>query len=101
MITVTASEYGIKAVGHAGYAPIGQDIVCAAFTILMSTLAEHIECNSDLLIEYKIDIKPGYAEINCVPKNEYRMEIKGIFDVIDTGINILLNEYPKNVEKIL
>ena len=101
MITVTASEYGIKAVGHAGYAPIGQDIVCAAFTILMNTLAEHIECNSDLLMEYKIDIRPGYAEINCVPKTEHRMEIKGIFNVIYTGISILLNEYPENVKKNL
>ena len=38
MIKVTMEQGKITASGHAGYAPKGQDIVCAAFSVLSLTL---------------------------------------------------------------
>lgn len=40
MISVHAELTGIDIRGHAGYAPAGQDIVCAAASILALTLAD-------------------------------------------------------------
>ena len=47
MITVKFFEkndrYGISANGHAGYAPKGQDIVCAGFSTLMYSLSNYLD----------------------------------------------------------
>lgn len=42
MITVTIEKCSIKASGHAGTAPKGQDLVCAAFTMLCHSLIESL-----------------------------------------------------------
>ena len=43
MINVTIKQGKITASGHAGYAPKGQDIVCAAFSVLSLTLEIAVE----------------------------------------------------------
>lgn len=47
MITVTIENHSIKASGHAGYAPKGQDIVCAAFSALSLTLDRAVNVLTD------------------------------------------------------
>lgn len=48
MITIIYDEKGkdmsLQASGHAGYAPKGQDIVCAAVSTLMQSLAYSVDC---------------------------------------------------------
>ena len=39
----TDKGYSLAASGHAGYAPAGQDIVCAAVSVLAQTLANKVE----------------------------------------------------------
>ncbi len=43
MINVIIEQGKITASGHAGYAPKGQDIVCAAFSVLSLTLEIAVE----------------------------------------------------------
>lgn len=43
MIEVSISKDGIRVLGHSGYAPHGQDIVCAAVSTLTQTLVASIE----------------------------------------------------------
>lgn len=43
MITITREKYRFTIEGHAGYAPKGQDIVCAAVSALYETLLESFE----------------------------------------------------------
>lgn len=43
MIRVRAGERRITVSGHAGHAPAGQDIVCAAVSALMYALAGYLE----------------------------------------------------------
>lgn len=102
MIEIKTSEYGIKAAGHAGYAPKGQDIVCSAFTILMYTMAEMVsELNrSGKLKECHIELHSGKVDISYIPKAEYEAEIRIIMDTINTGISILLEEYSNFIKKI-
>ena len=101
MIEIITSEYGIKAAGHACYAPKGQDIVCAAFTILMYTMAEMIsELNrSGKLKECHIELDSGNVDISCIPKDEYIAETRHIMSTINTGISILSAEYSEFIKK--
>ena len=62
MITVTIEKNKIKASGHAGTAPKGQDLVCAAFTMLCHSLIESFgKLTGDSFI-YKIDSGSFYFE---------------------------------------
>lgn len=62
MITVTIEKGRIKASGHAGTAPKGQDLVCAAFTMLCHSLIESFrKLTADSFI-YKIDSGSFYFE---------------------------------------
>lgn len=43
MIQIQVREQWISVSGHAGYAPVGQDIVCAAVSALTLTLIQGLE----------------------------------------------------------
>ena len=65
MIEVNVRLDGISVLGHAGYAPQGQDIVCAAVTALTQTLIKAFESLTTDKITYEIslgrvDIHYGY-----------------------------------------
>lgn len=62
MITVTIEKSRIKASGHAGTAPKGQDLVCAAFTMLCHSLIESFRKLTDDSFIYKIDSGSFYFE---------------------------------------
>ena len=53
MIRITYKEFPkegamrLRAEGHAGYAPKGQDIVCAAVSTLMQALAFSADCSEE------------------------------------------------------
>ena len=60
MIRVTAEPGRLTLEGHAGYAPAGQDIVCAAVSALMLALAERMQ-EKNLVRE--LIMRPGYMRI--------------------------------------
>jgi len=51
-VTVILSSEGVVeelvAVGHAGYAPRGTDIVCSAFTVLLRTFVRTVEASAEV-----------------------------------------------------
>lgn len=55
MINVTIEQGKITASGHAGYAPKGQDIVCAAFSVLSLTLERAVDTLTDDEIEINLE----------------------------------------------
>ena len=61
MITVTITENGLTIDGHAGYAEIGKDIVCAAVSSLTQGLIHSLKALSDDEISYRV--ASGHAEI--------------------------------------
>ena len=60
MIRVRAGERRITVSGHAGYAPAGQDIVCAAVSALTYALAGYLEETGQA---ERVDIRKGFAVI--------------------------------------
>jgi uncharacterized protein YsxB (DUF464 family) len=90
-------RYGIKAVGHADYAPKGQDIVCAGVSTLIQAYGNYIELLAKFdkvrVVEVKLDdgdINVDAVDIKHNIKHMYRMVIEGLCD--------LATMYPENIK---
>lgn len=92
MIEVSVRLDGITVTGHAGYAPNGQDIVCAAVSTLAYTLIYSIEALAADKIGYLI--RDGDIEINYKNLSE---KGKLLVDSFFIGIANLIEQYPDNV----
>lgn len=92
MIEVIVHQDGIKISGHAGYAPQGQDIVCAAVSAITQTLIKSIEDLTSDKIE--CEISPGKADIRYRNLSE---KSRTLVDSFFIGICMIADEYPENV----
>ena len=89
MIRVRAGERRITVSGHAGYAPAGQDIVCAAVSALTYALAGYLEGPGQAA---RSDIRRGYADI------EGAEGCGAAFALVRCGMEQLAAAYPGCVE---
>lgn len=92
MIEVSVRKDGITVSGHAGYAPAGQDIVCAGVTALTQTLIKSIEDLTEDKIQYSIS--PGRVDINYGNLSE---RSRTLVDSFFIGICKVADEYPDYV----
>lgn len=96
IIYVTDPEGGkltMRAEGHAGYAPAGQDIVCAAVSCLMQTLAYSAaedEHTSSCIYQGKdgpvVSVEAGDSVL-----------MRDKFELVADGLTLLAEQYPENV----
>ena len=83
--------------GHAGAAKPGQDIVCAAASMLAHTLAanaERLVSNGDALTA-AIDLRSGRGEVAC--KARRKREVTAAFDTVCAGFGLLAQMEPEYV----
>ncbi len=92
MIEVNVRGDGITVAGHAGYAPAGQDIVCAGVTALTQTLIKSIEDLTEDKIQYSIS--PGRVDIEYGNLSE---RSRTLVDSFFIGICMVADEYPDYV----
>ena len=68
MIHVTVykqeSITGLRVCGHAGYAEYGNDIICAAVSVLMTNLLNSLEALTDETFEFEADEEGGRMELS-------------------------------------
>lgn len=84
----------IVAEGHAGYAPVGQDIVCSAVSVLTQTLQEYI---SDVN-GFSVSDNGERWSVGCLPETKEEIRRTGIaFDMTLVGLEMLENTYPEFV----
>lgn len=87
--------YEIK--GHTGFAEAGQDIVCAAVSVLAQTGANALEKLAGL--EPRIQMEDGYLQV-MLPENlqeSEREQAKTILDTILVGLEDVVDAYPRYV----
>lgn len=83
----------MRAEGHAGYAPAGQDIVCAAVSCLMQTLAySAAEDEHTSSCIYQGEEGPV---LNVEASDSVLMRDK--FELVADGLDLLAEQYPENV----
>lgn len=92
MIEVKHSENKIIISGHAGYAPIGQDIVCAG----VSTLAQNFLLSIENLTDDVVNSVATKGKLEIKYRN---LSDKGklLVDSFFVGVQMIANEYPKYV----
>ena len=101
MITVLYDEenFSLTMKGHARSAPMGNDLVCAAASMLMFTLeatvADHIQALMPTVV--KTD---GEIRISCRPAPRQKRLCRTIMRTIYTGCELLQQAYPDNVKTI-
>lgn len=83
----TDNEFDIEVKGHAGYAAMGNDIVCAAISVLVQTLLLHMEYVAE---DFDAKIDNGYAKIHGVGKDAVAS-----FLTIMTGLAAVAEQHPK------
>lgn len=92
MINVTIKQGEITASGHAGYAPKGQDIVCAAFSVLSLTLDTAVKKFTDDNIEIVLENGEMAAQWQQVSP-EGLLLINAYIE----GVKALAENYPKYI----
>lgn len=95
MTTISINNECIKMRGHAGYAPVGQDIVCAGLTALVQTLIRSIEN----LTSDKLNYCVSSARVDIDLRNLSERS-KLLVDSFFVGICDIANEFPNNVRII-
>lgn len=93
----------MRAEGHAGYAPAGQDIVCAAVSCLMQTLANKVEAaaRSGRLLTSCVQHGETFV-VQALPKpGPNALMVASWFDFVEEGLRALAEEHPDNVELVV
>lgn len=92
MIVVTLHTNGLSIRGHAHYAEIGKDIVCAAVSTLAQTLIYSIDELTADKIEYVS--KPGTVEIKY---RDLSKDAQLLINSFFVGVNMIADNYPAYV----
>lgn len=100
MITITIEKnkdkYMLTAKGHSGYCP-GSDIVCAAVSALLQTLAQRVmkEFAAGRLKSKNIRLKSGDSVIKYAGATHTMNEIAGS---IEDGLSGIQESFPENLK---
>lgn len=93
MIEVKRGCNSITVNGHAGFAPHGQDVVCAGVSTLVQNLvASILEITTD---EIQYDMQPGAVEIRY---RNLSANAQLLVDSFFIGIRLIASEYPSYVQ---
>ena len=97
MIAVSVRKDGVAVSGHANYAEVGKDIVCAGVTALVQGLIRSMESLTRDQIQYDITpgrAAPGRADIYYGNLSE---EGKLLVDSFFIGVCQIADEFPDHV----
>lgn len=101
MITARFEDTALTLQGHAGSAPYGQDLVCAAVSALVYALAQRItdlEKQGALEQPPEICLASGNARISAVAKEKDREKVHEDFRLIYSGLKLLQAHYPEGIQ---
>ena len=92
--------YEVKAKGHAGAGKYGQDIVCAAVSCLMQTLANEVEeaARAGLVALGAVAHGDGWMRVEVTPTRESCNTVEAWVELVQDGLDALAESYPENVE---
>ena len=97
-IKFNPNTYELDITGHAEHGKKGEDIVCAAISILFYTLAESLtQCKNMLEDDMTFEYEDGNGHISCKPKNEFEANISLTYWTILNGFQLISENYKKNV----
>ena len=95
--------YEVKAKGHAGAGKYGQDIVCAAVSVLMQTLANEVEeaARAGTVALGAVAHGDGWMKVEVTPTRESCNMVEAWVELVQDGLDALAESYPENVELVV
>jgi uncharacterized protein YsxB (DUF464 family) len=93
-------ELRMTVCGHANYAPKGQDIVCAAVSVLMQAMACTLaKMGRGTLYDLEVDgvAGSGCVGITAIPAEAGSERVRGVFETAIMGFCLLSEAYPAYV----
>lgn len=91
--------YELKAAGHAGAGEYGKDIVCAAVSVLVQTLAEKVqEAAKGGMMNGSVQYGEGWMRVSASPKAVMSETAAAWFELVQAGLDAIAEQYPDNVE---
>lgn len=98
-VSYCESEHRMEIKGHARFAPMGEDLVCSAATMLMLTLEAMVidHCESLMPTIHKAD---GEVSITCAPTKGNAKTCRVIYDTIFRGYERLEESFAEYVKTV-
>ncbi|WP_028973961.1 ribosomal-processing cysteine protease Prp [Spirochaeta cellobiosiphila] len=91
----------LKASGHAGSAPVGEDIVCASATFLIRTTAQLLEAHPKIKMDGEA-VREGELEfIITAFQPDLSDWLKGVTDQLLFGLHSLSVEFPDHLSLVV
>lgn len=93
--------YEVKAKGHAGAGKYGQDIVCAAVSCLMQTLANEVEeaARAELLALGVVSHGDGWMKVEVMPNTGGTCDmVEAWVEFVQDGLDAIAQSYPDHVQ---
>lgn len=88
---------GFLCSGHANYRSSGQDIVCAAISVLTHTIANSLETVVEVPLSYAADEKRGYFECNWEYLPEKADQCELLIKTLRLGLSAIREQYPDHI----
>ena len=100
MLRVRQENHRLYGIGHAGWGPPGEDLVCAAASILTAALGENVKllAQKGIVTRPVADLSPGLAEIGCIPVPGRENRVKALYDSFLVGFRLLEESWPDYVK---
>lgn len=97
-VTYNRRDTTLTVKGHAGAAPRGQDLVCAAASVLAFTALAVVDENKERFLPAVVtDADSADFRIMCNPVDGQLGRCRDVLDTVFTGFEILAGEYPDYV----
>jgi len=97
--TYNRRDTALTVKGHAGYANPGEDVVCAAASMLALTAIAVVQDNAATFYPVVSQSKKdGEMRIVCRPNGGSITSCRRVLDTIFTGYEILAGQYPDHVK---
>lgn len=102
-VTIAKGEnfLSLRLEGHAGYAGIGKDIVCASCSILAYSVANIVmeeALKGSFSSEPEVRMESSFASIYCETTKDSHERLLHAFRTAEVGYRLLSHSYPQNVE---
>lgn len=95
-----AHSFTLHISGHAGLAPKGEDLVCAAVSALVYGLDGYVtalEKEGFVLPDTRVQMSSGRAEICLCPESQAREQSGGAFALAAEMLAVLGKHFPENI----
>jgi len=93
--------FSLEMEGHAGYAELGHDLICAAVSTLVAALKSYLDRldGEGMLIQREESVlESGRAKMGALPEAQSADRLQGALELAECFLSLLEKNYPENIK---